>query len=382
VSNNVPEIPQVEQPAQAPSKPQLRAYPIFLYRMLVYSALALAGGALSDTSKSNKAPDERSPKEICRSYLEYRPEAIGQKRGTPSEALVDSFTNTTLCVLNQMCHPAGDSYTGKGKKECKRESKDFFMDQHDSSDPQKYIYWPNLHDYVHEGRLGLIISTLNQIRGDEDTIDTIQWFLTKFETYKSSHPSADGVIDTKAEEEAVFKAFVDDFVSAPLECVRDTRGACIQTLDGTDCYLWADLAHEVTLVNAEMEADGVGKLEPVVCLRIAVQQAAAYVDVGNQGCKVVGSHPDGKMVNLPGNSNHIGGAIDLKNWGVAEPYMSGIGMGCAKVEGDKGHCTFAEGGAPQKRLKSVRLKIKELGKGAKKFWRALTTGWKENQEND
>lgn len=345
--------PSEDRPAEAgksPAEGKFKPFSSGVYRSLIAFTLMLGGAGAYELYLDQRNPDPRTPEEMARAYYTYRPMVIGKKPGTPSDERVKASAKNAVCLLNQMCHPLGDSYKGKGKKECKRESDDFFIDRHDPGDPQKYVYWPKLHDYVHEKRPDLVFNALSSLRQDKTGKSSIRWFTDKYNVFKKGKTGPD---------KDIFKEFVEIFLRQRLKCVRAVGGGCIKTFDGSDCLLFADLADEVTRANFAMHADGKGELKPSVCFRTSLHQAIAYVDIGNQGCKMVGSRPGGQAVSAPGNSAHAGLAMDLPNYAAAEDYLSKIGMGCDQVEGDPGHCSFGEV-ATQEKLKSVYQKVRRV----------------------
>lgn len=336
-----------------------------VYRALILVLVAGAAGGYK-VAKSHTNPDPRSPEKMAWDYYYYRPIVTTGKPGSPTEKMAADMGKTALCVLNQMCSPLGDRYEGKGKKECKRESNDFFIDNHEKGNPQKYVFWPNLDDYVNEKRPTLMYETLNAVRKDKDTKDSIKWFTAKYDAFKEGKTGND---------DDLFKEFVQSFLTQPLECVKGVDNECIKTYDGSPCLLFADLAEAVTRANWAMHADGKGEIKPSVCFRTSLHQAIAYADIGNQGCNVTSSRPGGRAVTLPGNSNHIGAAMDVPNADVAEEYLAEVGMGCDKVEGDPGHCSFGEG-ATQGKLKSVGQRIRKFGKTIVRGGRYLWDQWR------
>lgn len=340
---------------------KIRPFPAGMYRALIFVLIAGAAGGY-DQLKNRVNPDSRTAEEMARAYLTYRPIVTQGKPGKPTANEAKTLGKNALGVLNGMCHPLGDSYDGKDKKQCKRESDTSFMDNHDPSKPQKYVLRTS-GNYTNEKSAALLAESINRTRQDQKTKDSVKWYTDMYDEWKK------GRSDTEAE---LSTQFADIFLGQGAECWQGYDGNCIKAYDGTDCLFLADLARQLNRQTQKMKADGKQEPKPSVCARTNLHQATGYSDISNQGHVVTDSRPGGRAVAMPGNSAHerlIG--MDLPNYAEAEPYLAEIGMGCDKVDGDPGHCSFGEGatqGKLKKFGKSVKNTVKKGVKVVKDIW--------------
>jgi len=308
------ETSDVEESSETLERPKLQPFPAAMYRLAVFAVLALAGRCSYDIYKNHRNPDGRSAEEITRVLLPVRFKLNGDK-SVPSEAQIKAMANDALCLLNKMGNPNGDAYTGADKKEHKRETTDSYI-----YDPKpgriksnKYLYGSNTSSYTLDSRIDNTVASIKQQKSDPDLKETMEWF-----TWEP-----------------------DEFLKMPLACVRDSNNDCIKTWEGTDCLMVAPLAEAATRADLEMERAGKGKLNPIVCFRNNLHQAAEFVMITGKGCKTEGQR-DGLM--LPGDSHHGMGlvAMDLANQEQASEYLAKVGISCGFIAGDKGHCSFGE----------------------------------------
>lgn len=334
--------------AETPEKAKFTPFSAGVYRAMVFFTLLAGGVGGYGLLKASVNPDTRTPEEMTRAYLTYRAKIAPKAVGEITDAKVKAIADNAVCLLNQMGHPLGDAYQGKKKKEHKRESNEYFIDNHNPKEPRKYVHRPNIYGYVFEDMVPRAEATIGDLRKGKDTKDFLKWF-----TWEPS-----------------------EFLEQPLECVHSFEGPCIKTYDGSDCLLVAGLARAVTRANLAMHDDKKGQIIPMACYRNDLHQAVAFAGNSGEGCKPEGAHP-GLM--LPGNSYHgMGLAMDLSNQSEAEDYLAEVGVSCGFIKGDEGHCSFAEqsmNGNLRSKLKQKLQKWKSWGKKVKGGWKV----WRNNK---
>jgi|GEM_PF-2975467 len=343
---------------QSHVSPKLQPFPKAMYGIAGFAALALAGRCAYDTYLDSQKSDTRTPEDAAMSWCLSRQPLMGKDGSACTKEWASNTGKTAVCVLNQMGFPQGDSYEGKGKKTHTRETLDSFVDTHLAGHPQKYVKSSLPDQYLADNLVDREVEVLTRELQNSKTKNSLKWFSEEFEDYKSR---------TGKSSPGTFKEFVTAYRSETLACMRDYNGDCIKMKDGRYCYLLSKLAQRLNLVQIKMHEDGKGQMEPTECSRTNLQQAVAYVDIGQQGCKVTTSRPNNRAVVLPGNSYHeTNQAFHLKDWKTAEPYLAEIGVACDAVDGDPGHCSFGEAGTEGK-LADVNGWIATMGKN----WRTL-----------
>lgn len=333
-------------------------FAVWMNRFMIGSLLLLGGGVGYHQCKTTAHTDNRSPEEVAMNWCVSRQPLMGKDGSACTREWAKNTGNTALCVLNQMGFPQGDSYEGPGKIVRERKTLDFFTDTHLPGQPQKYENRPSLHQYLVDNIAGREAAILRQESLNSNTKNSLSWFMQEFEEYKrktgNNGPNA-------------FEDFVRTYQDSPLECMRDYTGDCIKMKDGRLCTLLRPLAQQLNLVQIKMHDDKKGQMIPYECSRTNLEQSVAYVDVGQQGCKVTTSRPNNRAVVLPGNSYHeTDQAFHLANWREAEPYLAEIGVACDAVDGDPGHCSFGEAGTEQKLIDATGW-LASMGDG----WRTL-----------